>query len=167
MSGALSKVSRAGLSKYSPETGLKRMAGAEAAEKYYARAKDATGLQYAIRAKLEAQAEFVFWWDTKGPGSNHGGQRAKGRKQGNGSVTSLPDKMTISRWRKRLNDPVSFETTFEQAVARALAALKTPRLQYVAYNDLAQMGRAVERRTPILVNGIACGERIAYRRGRP
>ncbi|MDO8679146.1 MAG: hypothetical protein Q7R30_11370 [Acidobacteriota bacterium] len=63
MSRAISKVSRAGLAKYSPQKGLQRIAGAEVAERYYARAKDATGLERAIRAKLEAQAEFVFWWD--------------------------------------------------------------------------------------------------------
>lgn len=39
------------LSRYSPEKGLKDIAVFEAAEKHWARAKDATKLQVAIRAK--------------------------------------------------------------------------------------------------------------------
>ena len=61
---------------------------------------------------LEAQAEMVFWWDTQAK------KREVGRptKNRNPSVTilvagvdGLPDKMTISRWRKRLVLPEAFE----------------------------------------------------------
>lgn len=64
-----------GLAKYNPERGIKTIAAFEMAEKHFAKAKDASQLEKAIRAKLEAQAEFVLWWKTKGPGANHGGAR--------------------------------------------------------------------------------------------
>jgi hypothetical protein len=72
---ALSKVSRGGVTKYDPQKGVKKIAAFEMAEKHFAKAKDASQLEKAIRAKLEAQAEFVYWWKTKGPGANHGGAR--------------------------------------------------------------------------------------------
>lgn len=53
------------LATYNPQTGVKQIAVLEMAEKHYAKAKDATKLQQAIRLKLEAQAEFVLWWDTQ------------------------------------------------------------------------------------------------------
>ena len=74
MRKGLQKSSPGALKRYSPNLGLKQVAVYEAAEKYYARAKDVRQLEKAIRAKLTAQAEFVFWWDTKGPGSRHGGK---------------------------------------------------------------------------------------------
>jgi ParB family chromosome partitioning protein len=120
MATGLATRSARGLAKYDPQRGLKTVAAAEVAEKHYARAKDATKLQLAIRAKLEAQAEFVFWWDTKGPGANHGG------KQGRGSETlrGLPDKRQVHRWRKKLNDPDKFEATYESAVSRYLKIIE-------------------------------------------
>lgn len=60
------------LTKYDPQKGVKQIAVAEMAEKHFAKAKEATQLRKAIRAKLEAQAEFVLWWKTQGPGSSHG-----------------------------------------------------------------------------------------------
>ncbi len=89
-SRALAQRRSAGLSKYEPKKGLQSVAVAEVAEKYYARAKDAVGLERAIRAKLTHQAEFVFWWDTKGPGANHGGDRqGSGRKQSTSATADL------------------------------------------------------------------------------
>ena len=49
------------LTQYDPRTSVKQIAFLEMAEKHWAKAKDATQLEQAIRAKLEAQAEFVFW----------------------------------------------------------------------------------------------------------
>ena len=63
MTQSLAKSSSTGLAKYDPQKGLKTVAVAEAAEKHYARAKDATQLERAIRLKREALAEFVFWWE--------------------------------------------------------------------------------------------------------
>ena len=48
---------------YNPEKGLKNLAVAEAAEQYFARAKDSTGLHEAVQAKLGEQLRFVLWWD--------------------------------------------------------------------------------------------------------
>ena len=79
---SLVKVPTRSLAKYDPQRDVKRIAVAAMAEKHYAKAKDASQLEKAIRAKLEAQAEFVFWWDTQGPGAKHGGQRpGSGRKK--------------------------------------------------------------------------------------
>lgn len=122
----LAKSNHGALAHYNPDKGLKTIAVAEAAEKHYARAKDASKLQQAIRAKLEAQAEFVFWWD------NHVEKDKGGRPQktSNRSVTgSKPadfglDRMTLSRWRAKLNDPAKFEATYEAACARYLKILE-------------------------------------------
>ena len=53
------------LQHYDPEKGLKNIAVAEAAEQYFARAKDSTGLFEAIKAKLTEQRNFVLWWDSQ------------------------------------------------------------------------------------------------------
>ena len=127
------------LTHYTPEQGLKRVAVYEAAEKYYARAKDVTKLEQAIRAKLEAQAEFVYWWDSAGPGLTRG----RPHKKGNRSVTDslqpgehgLPDKMTVSRWRRKLNDPAAFEHTYTQAVERARRLCEATATAHVAQNS--------------------------------
>jgi ParB family chromosome partitioning protein len=119
-STAVARRRKGALAKYEPEKGLKSVAVAEAAEKHFARAKDATKLQQAIRAKLEAQAEFVFWWDTKGPGTNHGGKQ----NRGSGILPGMPDAKVVHRWRGRLNDPDKFETTYAQAVARYIKILE-------------------------------------------
>lgn len=113
----LTKNTEKRLAHYQPEKGLQRIAVTEVAEKHYARAKDAGRLMMAIRAKLEAQAEFVLWWDQKGPGTNHGGRRAKGEKQDIRSDI-LPDTLIVSRWRAKLNDPECFERTFETAYSK-------------------------------------------------
>jgi hypothetical protein len=104
------------LTHYDPQQGVKRIAVAAMAEKHYARAKDATKLIEAIRAKLEAQAEFVLWWDTQAEKSKGGDAKTYGRNRSVTAVESgkngLPDRMTISRWRAKLNDPEAFERTF-------------------------------------------------------
>ena len=75
--------------------------------------------------KLDAQAEFVLWWDSrtknKGGGSekkvssknskitDNGsviGDRVKDKHLAEGLGTSL---MAISRWRRKLNTPEAFE----------------------------------------------------------
>lgn len=70
----------------------------------------------AVARKLEAQAEFVFWWDTHAT-KDKGGRPQKTRR---GSATGihtagkngLPDRSVIDRWRRKLNDPDKFETTY-------------------------------------------------------
>ncbi len=120
-SRALAPRRSAGLSKYEPKKGLRKIAGFEGLERAYAKAKDAAGLETAIRDKLTAQAEFVFWWDTQAAKAQ--GQRTDQLR--NGSVTKLqaghdglPDRMTISRWRKKLNDPRDFEMAYEEALLK-------------------------------------------------
>ncbi len=134
----------ADLTNYNPTKGLKTVAVAEAAEKHYARAKDASKLQVAIRAKLEAQAEFVFWWDTKGPGSidtrlsQPGPGRGKRRPRSEtpfSSDDSLPDRRVVHRWRQKLNDPQKFETTFEEACAKYSKILEFLTIAHVGQNS--------------------------------
>lgn len=124
------------LSKYNPERGLRTVAVAEAAEKHYARAKDAGKLMAAIRAKLEAQAEFVFWWDTNAERQ----QKGQPKKNSDGSDRILSaesvglDNRTISRWRTKLNDPGKFETTFETACAKYSKLLEFQTTAHVGQN---------------------------------
>lgn len=142
MTSGLAKRSASGLSRYDPEKGIKHIAGAEAAEKHYARAKDATNLERAIRAKLEAQAEFVFWWDSR---DKNKGAREPGTNRGrdNRSVTAsdatLAEKlgtslMRISRWRKKLNDPKAFENTYEALRAKYPKLLEFETTAHVGQN---------------------------------
>ncbi len=79
---------------YDPEQGLKAASVAEAAEKYFARAKDTTKLYEAIEAKLGEQRRFVLWWDEQN------------NKGGNPTLTGLKrledygvDSVTVHRWR--------------------------------------------------------------------
>ncbi len=125
------------ISKYNPEKGLQTIAVAEVAEKHYARAKDASKLRAAIRAKLEAQAEFVSWWDT----STEKARRGQPQKYSDRSVRilhlgkhGLPDPRVVSRWRGKLSDPSKFEATYEHAVARYLKILELEQGAHVGEN---------------------------------
>ena len=78
-------------------------------------------LQQAIRAKLEAQAEFVLWWDTQVEKSKGG----RPSKTSDRSVVGfrlgkdgIPAEHVVRRWRSKLNDPDKFETAYEAACAR-------------------------------------------------
>ena len=136
---ALSKRSTSGtLSKYDPRKGVKHIAGADAAVKHFAMAKDASNLERAIREKLEAQADFVVWWDSRA--KNKGGRPDK---TDNRSVIGLGDAdlaeclgtslMRISRWRKKLNDPKAFENTYE--------ALRVKYPKLVEFETTAHVGQ--------------------------
>lgn len=125
---------RGALTKYDPDKGLKTIAVAEVAEKHYARAKDATGLQHAIRAKLTAQAEFVEWWDTQV-------EKLRGRptrkslsdpKAFRAGKNGLPDNVTLSRWRQKLG-PEHFEETYETAAAKYRAILELEKGVHVGH----------------------------------
>ena len=100
-----------------------------AAEKRWARAKDAAKLQQAIRMKLEAQAEFVGWWDTQAeklqgargtPGPGRGNKTAlqNGNAVYGAGANGLPDRVTIHRWRRALGTPEAFEATYEAVCGR-------------------------------------------------
>lgn len=126
------------LTKYDPHKGVKTIAILDAAEKHWAAAKDAGRLEKSIRDKLEAQAEFVYWWDSR--------DKNKGAAQprDNRSVIALPDAqlaerlgtslMRISRWRKKLNDPQAFEATYEAAIARYPKILEFETTAHVGQN---------------------------------
>lgn len=136
MGGTLARqVGSRDLTRYEPQKGLKTVAAAEAAEKHFARAKDASKLQMAIRAKLEAQAEFVYWWDTQGPGTEHGGKRDRGKIADRKSWPSdLPSPLVVHRWRMRLNDPDVFERTYTAACAKYSAILEFEKTAHVEHN---------------------------------
>lgn len=89
MKQALVARGKGDLAKYDPKRGVETIAMLAAAEKHYAKAKDASQLQKAIRAKLEAQAEFVYWWDSKGPGANHGAP--KGNRNARKQISATAD----------------------------------------------------------------------------
>jgi phage N-6-adenine-methyltransferase len=127
------------LAHYDPHKGAKSIHAAEAAEKFYAKAKDTEKLYLAIEAKLTLQAEFVLWWDTQAKKDKGGGDTRSTR---NGSVTGAVrakdfglDKMTISRWRARLNDPDKFEQTLETARERCRRIVEADATVHVEHNS--------------------------------
>ncbi|HEY6380746.1 MAG TPA: DNA N-6-adenine-methyltransferase [Pseudolabrys sp.] len=123
------------VAKYDPEKGIKTIAVLEGIEKYYARAKDIKQLEKAIREKLKAQAEFVVWWDTGGPGVNHGGNRRRpSSKSKIGDFEPEDWKRIVHRWRTKLNDPDKFEATCEAAIARYPKILEFDTTAHVGQN---------------------------------
>lgn len=136
---ALARTGKKGLAKYDPEKGLKGIAVAEAAIKHFARSKDATKLNEAIEAKLQLQAEFVFWWDTEVEKQHGGDRRSKNQRPRSETMIAgengLPDRSTISRWRKKLNDPDKFQRTLEDAKARYIKILHFETTAHVAHNS--------------------------------
>lgn len=136
---ALARSNKGELTKYDPEKGLNKIAVLQAAEKRFAQAKDASKLQQAIRAKLEAQAEFVFWWDTQVEKSKGGRPSQKPvsdlSRVFEAGKDGLPDRQTIQRWRKKLNDPDKFETTYESACQRYAKILEFQTTAHVGHNS--------------------------------
>ncbi len=135
MKASLTTSPRGALTKYDPQKGLKTMVVAEAAEKHYARAKDASKLQAAIRAKLEAQAEFVYWWDTQA--AKQDGRPSKTVADLERLIAGrdgLPDRTTIHRWRQKLNAPDVFERTYEAACAKYATILEFDTTAHVGQN---------------------------------
>ena len=111
-----------GLQHYDPDRGLKAVAVAEAAERHYRRARDATRLLEAVELKLSEQRAFVVWWDSQ---DKRAGSRGVGKKvefqTGNPTLDSLGvDKLTLHRWRSRLKDDATFQATLATAQARCL-----------------------------------------------
>jgi hypothetical protein len=121
------------LTKYDPARGLKTIAVADAAEKHWARAKDAKKLLEAIRAKLAAQLDFVEWWDQvaekdRGAAQPRHNRSVKALRLGK---DGLPDPMVVSRWRKRL-DAEHFDATYEAACAKYRAIVELEHGVHVA-----------------------------------
>ncbi len=133
---AIAHAQSGSLAKYDPEKGVKKIAFLEMAEKHYAKAKDATKLQQAIRDKLEAQAEFVLWWDTAVE-KQHGRPSEK-RDRSETLIAGrdgLPDRTTIHRWRSKLNDPDKFEQTYESICAKYPKLLEFEKSAHVEHNS--------------------------------
>lgn len=110
---------------YEPDKGLKSIAVAEAAEKHFARARDATKLYEAIEAKLGEQRRFILWWDQqeKHPGNRGAGQghiRPSEISDGLKITDFGLDRDTIHRWRKRLKEPKKFDIALESANERCV-----------------------------------------------
>ena len=93
------------LIRYSPDKGLKTIAAATAAERYWKQAKDSHQLLLAIRAKLTAQAQYVIWRDSVLVPSRQNGAPGRGKRISN-RQSVLPDAdpghVVAHRWRKRL-----------------------------------------------------------------
>lgn len=113
------------LDDYDPAKGLKKVAVAEVAEKYYARAKDPTRLFEALEAKLIEQRQFVLWWDGQ---KKHPGNRGSG--QGKVRPSQIADGLklddlgldhdTVHRWRKRLGTDDKFKEALLKAQQRCV-----------------------------------------------
>jgi phage N-6-adenine-methyltransferase len=130
---ALVPASAGELVHYNPVAGLDRIAVLEAAERRFRQAKDTTELFRAIEAKLRAQREFVLWWDAQekqqgarglaGPGRGHKGEKTA-FQSGDAVLIAgrngLPNRTTISRWRRLFEDARDFEKTLADAKRRCL-----------------------------------------------
>jgi phage N-6-adenine-methyltransferase len=125
-----------GLAKYDPKKGMKKIAFLEMVEKHYAKAKDAGQLTAAIRAKLEAQAEFVLWWDTQVEKQDG---RPSDKRRGSATLIAgrdgLPDRSSIHRWRVKLNDPDKFEKTYMDICAKYPKLLEFDQTAHVSQNS--------------------------------
>lgn len=111
---------------YDPDKGLKKLAVAEAAEQYFARAKDSTGLHKAVEAKLGEQRRFVLWWDQQDV--NLLGNTTLADRQ------EYPDNSTLHRWRKRLKGPGKFDDALKVAHTRCVKVCEARQ----GHSDLAR-----------------------------
>ena len=142
MTKALQKRQKAGaLTKYSPKKGLAGVDIADAAIKHYARAHDAVGLDAAIEEKLTRQADFVFWWDTAGPGVKPKGGRPRkttvpdpGRLAKAGE-DGLPPRQFVARWRKAVNSPEAFQATLDATREKFIHILEGGAGPHVSQNS--------------------------------
>lgn len=132
MSGALSKVSRAGLAKYDPRKGVGKIRFLEVAKKHYAKARDAKNLEQAIRLKWDAQAEFIFWWDTQAQKDK--GARQPGSRRGREKSTTSDrlsdfglDKFLVHQWRRVCASPERFEEAVAADFQHSLARVERER----------------------------------------
>jgi hypothetical protein len=101
---AIVRTTSRNLTHYDPDQGLKEIIVAEAAERHWKRAKDATQLYIAIEAKIRGQAAYVTWRDGVAARSQEQGGPGRGKK----GVTVLrhllpeadPGRQVVERWRK-------------------------------------------------------------------
>ena len=92
------------ITQYDPDKGLKSIATAEAAERHFARAKNAEQLHTAVDAKITAQAEYVVWRDAQPSMGAHSGP-GRGKKPIAVPKLVLPEDdpghVVAHRWRKK------------------------------------------------------------------
>jgi phage N-6-adenine-methyltransferase len=131
------------LSHYDPKKGVKKIAFLEMAEKHYSKARDMKQLSQAIRDRMEEIAAFVLWWKTQGPGAEHG-RTMKSRDFRPEMSRQTADEIAralgttlvqISRWRKKYDDPDTFEKHFEQACERYRKILFLETTAHVGHNS--------------------------------
>jgi phage N-6-adenine-methyltransferase len=117
----LTKLKRGEISYFDLETGLSFLDEADVADAVYARAerlKDYEALHEAVLVKLTAWREFVLWWDAIQ--KDKGGRPSKTRIRPDtgfpiAGQNGLPERLTISRQRKRLKAPEKFEIAKAEA----------------------------------------------------
>ncbi len=114
------------LAQYDPAKGLKAVAVAETAERYFRRAKDPTRLLKAVESKLIEQRKFVFWWDRQAKSA--GARTPRSFRSETPSLDSLGvDKLTVHRWRVSLKDEATFLATLAAAQGRCLKTVESYR----------------------------------------
>lgn len=110
MAADIISIKNTDLTKYDPEKGLKSVAVAEAAEKHWARAKDAAKLFEAVNAKILEQAKYVVWRD----GVTRQGQRSDLFQNSNKLPGSDPGHVVAHRWRKSFCVKAEGKTVIDQ-----------------------------------------------------
>lgn len=107
------------------ESSLMRIAVSDAAERHWARAKDATKLFEAIQAKLAEQAAYVVWRQDV----MQQGDRTDLLQIGNKLPAADPGAVVVHRWRKRLclkakdhwqTDPAKIQQALDDAHRRSV-----------------------------------------------
>jgi hypothetical protein len=127
MSNEIALTEQGELAIYDPEKELQEIVVAEAAEKHWRRAKDATNLCKAIAAKLDRQTDYIVWRDaTIVPSQKMGSTGVKGRSRVSALKSDLPPAdpgdVVAHRWRKRLTMKVDGRTVADaDKLARAKA----------------------------------------------
>jgi phage N-6-adenine-methyltransferase len=119
----LTQTRRGNVAIYNPEKGLLTILAAEAGEKHWRRAKDATQLCKAIDTKIDAQADYAVWRD----GAVE--ENVKPKRSGKGGKISArksylpaadPGNVVAHRWRKKLTSKNGKVTVRDEAaIAKA------------------------------------------------
>jgi len=117
----LAKIKRGELSYESIDTGLGLLAEVDVADAIFANAerlKDYEVLHEAVRVQLTAWREFVLWWDALTDRDKQGRPTRKCNRPVTLPIAGkngIPERMTISRQRKRLKEPDKYEAALVEA----------------------------------------------------
>jgi len=139
----IARGSKGTLAQYDPQRAVKQIDALGGVIKAYGRAKDAKKVREAVEDKLARQCEFAAWWDAQekdpgepGPGRGKKKNPVLDRRRGFPRLgrDGLPDKQTVSKWR-RLLDPKKYEEIAERTITRAIKIVEFETTAHVGHNS--------------------------------